>query len=362
MASRDRIRQNEVYEEVVDQLEDELKIHPGLRSLNAARRRKEIEKALDTETSSIEAFQHLLKSDPSLSGLFSSGVQLVTSTGPGVTPPFIGRRFPSYFRLKKESNEDFTKHCPINLTCRVQFETDADNDYFMRIDSPGTITFEPDICQSWHLWNGVLTARFRTPPGAKVGEKYRISVSVEDIESRLRGGPFSLKFQMVIDKPLVRDSNPTPGRSNTHDGPGHDKHSAPRLAVPRVVEIRKEQWNSDDPPYTAFDALRVKRAGDEGYDFYLNVDNSLLLTELTRSRDDEKELIKYWFKYGLALCALGMLQQQRITKDDHSNDSDDTSQQASNQNTDSVEVVNQAMPGLARVIIPIVRRLYRGPV
>ncbi len=356
MASRDRIRQNEVYEQVVDQLEDDLKSHQGLSALNAARRRKEIEQALATERTSVEAFQHLLRSDPTLSNLFSAGVQLVTSTGPGEPLEFKGRRFPTYFRIAKEPDDGLVKHCPINHTSRVEFETDAENDYFARIDSPGSITFEPDICQSWHLWNGRMAGRFRPPDDAKAGEKVRIRTIVDDVESELRGGPFVSKFQMIVDKPL--DKQPAPGGPPRPRGSaGQDGGSAPRLSVPQIIEIRKDQWNSDDPPYTAFVALRVKRNGDNGYDLYLNVDNAFLLTELTRTRDDEKELVRYWFKYGLALCALGMLQHLRMASDQ-----DTKANETGNGNVvDSVEIVNQAMAGLARVIVPIVRRLYRGP-
>jgi hypothetical protein len=362
MASRDRIRQNEAYEEVVEQLEEELKNHQGLRVLNAARRRKEIERALDAERSSVEAFQHLLRSDPTLAGLFSTGMQLVTSTGPGEPPEFKGRRFPTYFRLVKEPDDGLVKHCPINRTCRVEFETDAENDYFTRIDSPGSITFDPNVCQSWHLWNGCMTARFRPPGGAKTGDKVRIRVTVEDVESQIKGGPFVCKLQIVMDKPIERPSEPG-GTSRAKGGTGEGSGFAPRLAVPQILEVRKEQWSSDDPPYTAFDALRVKRNGENGYDFYLNIDNTFLLTELARARDDEKELVKYWFKYGLALCALGMLQQHRLTHGDETNGSQEIekSEIGNGAIDDSVEIVNQAMAGLARVIVPIVRRLYRGP-
>ena len=41
MASRDRVRKNEIYEKVVDHLREALRDHPGLRQLNAARRKKE---------------------------------------------------------------------------------------------------------------------------------------------------------------------------------------------------------------------------------------------------------------------------------------------------------------------------------
>ena len=360
MASRDRIRQNEAYKAVVSQLRDELRNHPGLKVLNATRRKKEIEKALDSERSSVEAFQHLLRSDPSLAGLFSSGIQLVTSTGPGEPPKFKGRRFPTYFRLSKEPKEGLTKHCPINRTVRAEFETDAVNDYFTRTDSPGSITFDPPgVCQHWHLWNGRLLATLRPPAGADIGDRVRVRVAMSDVENVMRGGPFEAKFQMVVDKAI--DRVPGPGGAKNDKPAAHgDNGKVPQLAVPNIREVSKDKWGSMDPPFSDKDSLRVRQDGEGGYDFYLNVDNSFLLTELSRSSDIEKALIKYWFKYGLTLCGLGMLQQYRT---EHTNGRGETEPAEAEQSSpqDPITLVNDAMTGLARVIIPVVRRLYKGP-
>ena len=364
MASRDRIRQNQAYAEVVSQLDEELRSHPGLRALNAARRQKQIEKAIDSEQSSVETFQHILRSDPTLAGLFSSGVQLVTSIGSAEPPEFKGRKFPTFFRLAKEPKGGLTKHCPINRSVRVEFQTDASNDYFTRTDSPGSISFEPgNVRQHWHLWNGRLSATFRPPRGAGVGDRVRVRVTLSDVEDELRGGPFVSRFRLHIDKEMEPESRPG-GNKKERDAPNGDKDKAPRLAVPPIREVGKDQWNSMDPPFTAFDALRVLEDGEGGYDFYLNIDNSFLLTELSRRGDVEKALIKYWFKYGLALSALGMLQQNRAgqpSANGHREWESEVGETASTITGNPVGLVNQSMMGLARVIIPVVRRLYRGP-
>ena len=64
MASRDRVRKNEVYEEVVDHIKDALREHAGLRQLNAARRKKEIEDTLSNESETKNLFAELLKGGP----------------------------------------------------------------------------------------------------------------------------------------------------------------------------------------------------------------------------------------------------------------------------------------------------------
>jgi len=90
MASRDRVRKNEVYHEILDQLKDALREHQGLRDLNAIRRKKEIDRAISNETDTVNAFNDILKRDPSLAALFSAGDRLITRTGPGEPTPFLG--------------------------------------------------------------------------------------------------------------------------------------------------------------------------------------------------------------------------------------------------------------------------------
>ena len=109
--------------------------------LNAARRKKEIEDTLHNEDETKKLFNELLKSNPILARLFGAGDKLISKAGPGPETPFQGkRRFPTYFRLIKNPTGGLVKHCPVNLACRVEFETDVSNDYFKRADSPGHIT------------------------------------------------------------------------------------------------------------------------------------------------------------------------------------------------------------------------------
>ena len=119
--------------------------------------------------------------------------------------------------------------------------------------------------------------------------------------------------------------------------------------------------DSEEPAFTPYDALRVKQDGEDGYDFWLNRDNTYLLREIKNAKESDKDLVVHWFKWGLALSALGMLQhpkrlaaaQQRKRRGDnpavHSN------------GEDVVEAVNRSINGLASMIVPIIRNLYQGP-
>ncbi|PWB81866.1 MAG: hypothetical protein C3F08_00980 [Candidatus Methylomirabilota bacterium] len=351
MASRDRVRKNEVYEEVVEHLREALKDHPGLRQLNATRRKKEIENTLTNEDETKKLFNELLKADPMLARLFGSGDRLITKTGPGPEQPFNGKKFPTYFRLVKDPAGGLVKHCPVNLTCRVEFETDAINDYFKRPDCPGTIIVEPpNIIEHSHLWNGRFTVQFRTPWDTTPGERIDVKITVEDVQTQTRNAPFVSRFTLLADAETERSSRPGNGRVS-RSKPGSSV-SAPTLAVPEVKEMA---FGKPQP------SLEVRHDGNDGLEYFMNTDNAYLVTELTRAKEEDKPLVKFWFKYGLLLCALGMLKEQQERDEAKAEVKEELDDEDENRATDELEQVSLYCDGIARVIIPIIRTLYRGP-
>lgn len=355
LASRDRIRKNETYEILLEKLREALRDHPGLRELNALRRKRDIERAITDESETAKVFNELLRTDPALSALFSLGDRLVTSVGPSNIAPFTPRKFPTYFRLTKMPPGGLVKACPLNRTCRIEFETDAENDYFTRADSPGALSLIPaNLIEHSSLWNGRFVAQFSVPWNASPGDRVPVEVKIEDVESVRRGGPFLNTFTLIAEEEA--ESKPG-GKPRSNNGspkaePKNGKSSSQRLALPPIRDVHRP-----DLPYTA---LEVKHDDKGAYEFFLNLDNTFLLTELTRSKEDDRSLILYWFKYGLPLCALGILQDEtrrvEIQRDSNGNTSDpDESKEV------DLTRVGQTCDGLARVIVPIIRALYRGP-
>ena len=91
-----------------------------------------------------------------------------------------------------------------------------------------------------------------------------------------------------------------------------------------------------------YDSFRVKSAPDGGYDFYFNEDCAWLLTEASRQDPGQ---VRHWFKWGLALAALGMIRQLEETEEGGAN----------------LEDVGRACDGVARVIVPMFRVLHDSP-
>jgi hypothetical protein len=358
MASRDRVRKNEAYDEVVDHLKSELRDHSGLKLLNAARRKQEIEETLNDETETKNLFSELLKADPLLANLFGIGDRLTTKSGPAPGPdtPFVGKQFPTYFRLSKNPGSGLVKHCPVNLTCRVEFETDAVNDYFRRPDSAGSLTITPaNIIEHANLWNGRFNAQVRVPWDANPGDRIEVAVSVEDVQTEARAAPFVSKFTLIADPEAAPrksggesgDTSKTRPAGGNGDGPG----TGSGLAMPEVKEKHFHE------PRTS---LQVRHDHKGELEYFLNLDNGFLVNELTRTKDEgERALVKFWFKYGLLLCALGMVKEQNIRAEEQQAQSDRDAEDESE--ADDLSQLSMYCDGLARVIIPVIRRLYRGP-
>ena len=115
------------------------------------------------------------------------------------------------------------------------------------------------------------------------------------------------------------------------------------------------------PPFTEFDAVKIRQDGSGGYDFYVNLDNSFLRNEISKNSEDQGAVTAYWFTFGLVISAIGMLQQLQGFNQKTPVNSIILPSETQLTENDPITSVEQACAGLARVIIPIIRRLYRGP-
>jgi hypothetical protein len=366
MASRDRLRRNDTYYKVVDALTQDLRAHPGLRQANAARRAKLLEKSLGQQEDVANTLNELLSADPALQALFSVGDRLISKVGPTEVEKYTGKRFPTYFHLEDQPKGGLVKSCPVNRTCRIDFVTDAVNDYFSRAESPGLLAITPSNAQEHgHLWNGVYHARFRPPDGAKPGQTYKVDVEVTDPQREALGKQaFNTSFELKIEKELETPTRPGPPVKPKK--PTKNGKRAPRLSMPNVVSVREPEWANFKPPFDAEQAFRVVPGEeDDSYDFYVNLDCKHLIGYLRTTKDDEHDLVRHWFKWGLTLCVLGLLHgYELIGQEPSPNGAKPESAQTSDGDStperrgEALKAINRSVNGLGAVIIPIIKNLY----
>lgn len=307
MNSRDRIRGGELAKEIEQQVERLVSSHDNLRELRARRRAEIVASKLRDDVKLQEILDRLIKKSPALASLFVPGVRLSDpyrqSTAGTGNVTLITRRFPTYFRVLKGSEHGTAE---VGRRFRVQFETDAANDYFSREDEPGTYEVEFDGLRytekiASNAMNGILTWNMVLPPSAQLGTNLSFKVTVSD---PARAQPFELGFQREVIAKTDHKGASSGNRKEPTTPQGTGRALPSGLAMPDVVGVRQPDWS--DHGFNRDSALRVLRDEDSTV-FVVNLDNVYLATDLKR-RTESRGLSEAKFKYGMALFGLAILQ------------------------------------------------------
>jgi hypothetical protein len=346
MTSRDRLAEGPDRDFIENEIKEFLKSHEGLRDLNNKRKHEAISKTVE-EAQPFDVLQELINHDPSLAALFGTGNKLKIPFGPTKKEPeFHGKRFPTFFRLKKES---LVKECPINRTCRVEMETNAADDYFTRGDEPGRFTVTPcGLDQGFRLYHGSFSAKFCPPINANVGDVIDVEIQIADPSRETN--PFTNKFRMTIGPKDTSQQN-----SRTKKKKKEEEESG-GASLPPIREVTRDKWIPHK--FDEHSGLRYTGGVDgEELEAFVNVDNIYFLNEMARAKDEtERPLIRHYFKYGLVLVTLGMIQEARRRHNStsaHSNDG----KKAEDEMSEDLETIARLSGGIAAVIIPVVRNL-----
>lgn len=376
MASRDRLSKNDLYYEIEAALEELLRNHEGLRALKERRRREELESRLSDEKPLEDILESLLKQYPTLSTLFLKGQRasnpFKTDRGGTTNDPFRGERYPTYFRFKgKEYGTKLTRECHINLRCRMSFETDAVNEYFSRNVDRGEFHLYLVANGSRvpvnnyvgpNLQDGVATLSVQLPTNSCVGDELHFLATVGD-PTRIE--PFENGFTVTVKNAIeVKKSDRVkqPKKPNDNKRPG-DRTAPGGIALPNIKRVTEAEWESQRPPFDKYTALRIKHAGVEGtedgtagtdvYDFFVNVDNLYLKTEL-KAGSAPQEILRARFIYGLVLFGLGLIQDDSRM----ANGQEENADPAQPNGTEPVEArVDKATRAVAPVLLPMIDAL-----
>ena len=328
MPSRDRLAETPFRFSIEKELEDILKTHDGLRNLQNRRRKEVIEDKLQDSKPLADVLENIIKKSPTLSSLFIKGVRIrnpFNTEGAVKQEEFKGREFPTYFKLVNDYTKGKPKVCHINRKFRIQYETNAENNYFNRDKDPGELTLKfsdkPTADYSLNLWNGLATLTISLPEVSKVGDILCFNVQVTDINQT---EPFISTFcAQVFEEQKTGGSNGE--RVNPpSDKSGNDRQKESYLDIPNVIDIRREDWQKDDYKefkFNEYSALKVRGGGEgNGYDFFINMDNSYLRTEIKGDSKTDPAILEARYRYGMVLLGISVLDfeenRQKLQKKD----------------------------------------------
>ena len=305
--SRDRIRDTTETKEVEQQLVQVLASSALLKEINNSRRRSAIARSVQDQNLTQSILQKIIKISPSLNEILVSGNLLKAPFAPSGAQekahPKL-RDFPTYFKSKIETNADQPKCCLIGTNARFQFDTDAANDYLDRVADPGnfTVTFVGLDTQEWNysitpnsgLWTFVLDV----PENAGPVELAEAHFMLDDIS---RSDPLKERVFFLVDWDSSKVSSRT-GQTKRRP-PAPPKQPAINAQPPEIHEIHREGWSKPGIDFDDTSGMCVIE-GDEGFDFFVNMDNKFLLTEIKNANPADDLLLKTRFKLGLFLLAL----------------------------------------------------------
>ncbi len=347
MNSRDRLRAGELHDAIERRLEEILSDHPALRELRERRRREDVEGRLADAAPLVDLLNDVLLRSPVLRKLFVEGTELSNPYKPqsarGKTDAdFTGKRYPTYFTLRKGEEN---KVCHINQRFRTQFETDAENKYFGRDIYPGRYEFhidgEPIEDGVFNLLNGVATLTVTLPAGVQVGDTLHCEMWVTD---DTRAEPFYNEFWRYVEG-AVEVSGGSKGRRLPPAEFGEGDRLLPSgLSIPDIIEVRREDWPRHQ--FDKYSALKVIGRGGSCYDFYVNMDNHYLQSEIkSLPKEVDPRLTEARFKYALVLIGLAVLRDQ----------ADSADQQQEGETAE--EYVSRIAKSVSSVLLPMISSL-----
>lgn len=314
MTSRDRIRNNSLTKEMRKSIEQILRDHQGLKAAAHARRAAALQNRLADDQPLKNVLQNIVNRYTILNRLFTTGQAITTpfsTTGTaGTQEHYEGKLHPTFFTLKGKFKEGkLTKHVPCNSSFRVQFVTDIQNDYFNRQVEAGELLLKMDgesrndLIQHLGTYNGIVTLTVSLPENAAAGDKHTYETEIRDeciVET----------FPSIFYAEIEAAADAQAGGSGQRHLPVDphtrgNQHNPEGFALPEVFPVNRDEW--EDHNMDQFSALAY-RTSDEGYDFFLNMDNNYLLYELRGLRDQNLiELTRARYKYSMALIGMSII-------------------------------------------------------
>ena len=342
---RERMSGNNLSRELRDHVKSALKENSELERYVQQIRNRRTTELIEENEESKELWETLIKNDPEIGKLFSMGVDVGSSPsenrGRGVNE-FNGKEFPTFLNITHPNGD---LNVPIN-TCRSIFcNTDAENGYLGRLTDRGTFLWDGDtrkLIYNASLTNGILRIRVYPSSETKVGDSVRVSFGFSDSNPN-RSQPLmasvTVRFCEAEPKPIKPPGQPPGPAGGTGSG------TTPELSRPEIYFVGKDEWDTygfdDESGAVCYQDEKNKKTR-----IYVNGDNKYLQREIKNEKEESgRNLIREWFKLGVAILTLSMYKKfVGKTKDDDSWEDN----------------IKQASSAVSAHVVTLIRRLGRN--
>lgn len=374
---RDRLSTQPIRFKLEEEIIDSIKNNAILKELREKRQREKTSEKLSNSKPLEDVLKSVIKNNHTLSNIFLLGNRATSSFKTKSVSlnekKFEGKRFPTFFKFKKiDTGKKLEKVSHLNQRARIQFETDAIDDYFIRDNTPGE--FKLFIIQNGvealydiykrNLTNGVLTLNLHLPNNCVVGQKLEFTSKVYDVNHQYN--PFVNAFSLfILDE--VEDSdfhssktrNKFPGNNN-----GKDASNNSGILLPEnIIEVAKDPiekqlaWKDAPVEFNEKTVMAISSNGNSenkfnanGYDWYINVDNKYLIQEL-KSKPSESDIIKAQFIYGFIIIGISMLFSESQLSQEKASDISDR--------INIEDKIFEYTSSIAPVLVPIINELSK---
>ncbi|MGD0551825.1 MAG: hypothetical protein ABSB25_04155 [Sedimentisphaerales bacterium] len=371
MSSRSQMRDIAQYRNLVDNIVKELKDNEYLTTLDEEWRKEQIFKNPKDETFLKNLVGKLLKDDKEIEKLlgFNGGVIGVELTKvkkyiESKREKFNGKRYPTIFSFANLKDGKY-KMLPQNGECKINIETDVENEYLMRPHDKGEIKIR------------ILRPRSGVGPGPGPGPgpNYEDSIDVNvvgpnegsirlrvkpkkmlpvgthvpiDIEMSSPDGPHHLIAEVVIDKPHS---------DSTHK----DVEKKKEYSLPTIIDVYREKKQDygcwADYGWNELDICRLQESSEEGTlidAVAINMESQELDKFIrTKKLDGKKiEVAQRTYKISVYLISLVLFYElhQKLKKTQETNEHKYNDEKL---HYDPPEMTSFIMKGLAKILLHV---------
>lgn len=142
-----------------------------------------------------------------------------------------------------------------------------------------------------------------------IGDTLNFRSEILDVS---RYEPIVEEFTIKVIEPLKKVSATNAQRkSPSSNNDGNESKRQDGFAIPNIIEVSKDGRTGhkfDEQNFDDFSALKVKGSDEDGYDFFVNIDNIHLLTELKSANNTEIKALEAKYKFGQVLIGIALLQ------------------------------------------------------